>query len=182
MVQQKKGSVNCIAILGLIPEYTNEVASLVAEQLDMYYLDTLKLFEFDYGAYTFSELIKLNKTKWVRQKLYKRIKFACSLTNTIITCEPKTIKSEQKMKHICDNTLVIYLHQDERKVKKYEAEKEYKDNYLKKFFQIKDPDIKRMIYLAKNYADITINASKFSTFKCMGEVLREIKKYYGVEE
>ena len=170
-----------IAIIGLNPEYTNEVASLVAEQLDMYFLDTLKLFEYDYAPYSLSELISENNIRWVRQKLVRTIKYACTLDNTIITFESGILNNKQKMSIIDKGCLIIYLHQEERKINKYQENVKYQTNELKRFCKIKESNIKKYISTAKEYSDITINASKFSTFKCMGEVLRAIKKYYGVE-
>lgn len=181
-MEKKGNTINNIAIVGLFPEYNNQVASLIADQLEMYFLDVEALFEFDLSPITVTDLVKQNGRRYFREKQMSTVSYVASFKNTIMTYESGVLLSPAKVKVIEENSLIIYLHHDINRIKKYQNTKDYSTKEIKQLFCLKDPDIARRSYLGKKYADITVNASKISVFKCMSEVIRQIKKYYEIEE
>lgn len=169
-----------IAIVGLFPEYNNQVASLVAEQLEMYFLDSMAFFEYDLTPYTVGDIIRMNGRDWMRKKENNFIKYVGSFKNTVATYSSRVLLSKMRINILLRNSIVIYLHHDRDRIEKYVKSKIYKTPEDKSFFHLRKADIDRRTALAKQYADLTINVSRFSVFKAMSVVIREIKKIYNI--
>lgn len=175
-------SISNITFVGLNPEYTNQVASLVAEQLEMYFLDTLALFEFDISPVTLTEYLQMHGIGYYRDEEKGFVKYVCTFNNTVLTFQSGVLVSPTKMNCITKNGLVIYIHQEMNRIRKYQQAKNYQSPELKKLFFLKDSEISKRSDRAKKYSDIMVNGSKIGVFKCSSEVIRQIKKYYGLQE
>lgn len=179
-MKRNEDDITNIAIVGLCPEYNNQVARLLAEQLEMYFLDSAAFFEYDLTPYTVGEIIRMNGRDWMRKKENSFTRYVGSFKNTVATYSSRVLLSKMRINNVLRHSIVIYLQHDRERIEKYTKSKIYKTPEDKSFFHLRKADIDRRMALAKQYADITINVSRFSVFKAMSVVIREIKKIYNI--
>ena len=169
-----------IAIVGLDREQSYETAKLLASELDMHFLDTIELFEFDNIPRTLSDMIKEYGLLYFRKKEKGALKYASEFSQTLIHCESGMAMRKANFDNLKTNCLVIYLHNSASVVERKIKSKKYKTIEEAKLFKISLDQIKNRIANLKKYSDIIVDAKNKSTLKLASEVLRKIKEFYGV--
>lgn len=169
-----------IAIIGLDREQSYETAKLLASELDMHFLDTIELFEFDNIPRTLSDMIKEYGLLYFRKKEKGALKYASEFSQTIIHCESGMAMRKANFSSLKENCLIIYLHNSASVIERKLKAKKYKTTEEAKLFKIGIGQIKNRITNLKNNSDIIIDAKNKSTLKLASESLRKIKEFYGV--
>ncbi|MBQ7466560.1 MAG: hypothetical protein IJS74_00650 [Clostridia bacterium] len=169
-----------IAIIGLDRDVAYEVSKMVANQLEMHFLDTIDLFEFDNKPRTLSEMLSQFGIRYFRQKEKGTIKYVTGFTNSVINIESGAAEFGGNLKELKTNCLVIYLRQDIRDFLQTMNKKEFKDEILKAFYYASPNAIQRRDNHLLTDADIVIDIYDQSVLKIASEVLRKIKSFYGV--
>lgn len=169
-----------ISIVCLDYFYAVNVAKILAEQLDMYFLDTFELFKFDIAPNSLSEYIKIYGMKNFRKDQSGNVKYCSSFENTIMTFESGVVDNNINIKNIDKKGLLIFLNLSNTKIKNNLEKQNYTDKTEKKLLFPTEIQMMRRKERIKKYADITLNCTNFGQIKCSAEILRKIKEYYGV--
>ena len=170
--------VSNIVIVSLNREISRQVGEILAEELEMHFLDTIELFEFDNIPRSLSDILKENGEKYFREKEKSLTGYASGFENTVINIESGCCLVAKNIKKLKENCLVIYLHFPPNTIKKYLDKKNYETEELKKFYNITLKKIERRAEILSDKADIRISASNKSFLKLSSEVLRAINAYY----
>ena len=152
-----------IVILGLNRDVSKQVSQMLAEQLQMHFVDTIELFEFDNIPRTLSDILREQGEAYFRKKEKSLNGYVGEFENTVIHAESGTVLSLKKIKELKKNCLVIYIHYSATNIKKVLNNKQYESKELKKFFNISQKRIERRVELLKARSDIMINATGLST-------------------
>ena len=168
-----------IAVVGIDRDIAYEVSKLIASELDMHFLDTIDLFEFDNKPRTLSDILELCGIRYFREKEKGTLKYVSDFNNSVINLESGMAECQGNFKIIKTNCLVVYLKQNTNELFEKLSKKDYKSKALRNFYCVSEKVIgKRDINLSKN-ADIVINIDGFSPLKTASEVIRQIKIFFG---
>ena len=170
-----------IAIIGLDRDIAYEVSKMVASELEMHFLDTIDLFEFDNKPRTLSDMLSEFGIRYFRQKEKGTIKYVTGFTNSVINIESGAAEFRGNFKELKTNCLVIYLRQDVREFLQAMNKKQFKDEILKEFYYASPSAIQRRDNNLLTDAHIVIDIYDQSSFKISSEVIRKIKSHYGVD-
>ena len=169
-----------IAIIGLNRDQSYEVAKLLASELDMHFLDTIELFEFDNIPRTLSDMIREYGLLYFRKKEKGTLKYASEFSQTIIHCESGMAMRKVNFESLKKNCLVIYLHNSPSVVERKLKAKKFETLEQARIFKISAEQIKNRIANLKKYSDIIVDAKGKSDLKLSSEILRKIKDFYGI--
>lgn len=167
-----------IVVLGINRGATRQVAEMLSEQLQMHFVDTLELFEFDNIPRSLSDILREQGEAYFRKKEKSLNGYVSEFENTVIHAESGSVLNSKKIKEFKKNCLIVYIHYSASKVQKLLKSSEYKTKELKKFFNISLERINRRVELLKKHADISINGNGKSAFKITAETLRAIDDYF----
>ena len=170
--------VNNIMILGINRKVSRQVSEMLAEQLQMHFLDIIELFEFDNIPRSLSDVLGLKGERYYREKEVGLNKYVSSFENTVIHGESGAVLKSKNIKNVKNNCLVVYIHFPAAQVKKFLSVQDYKTKQLKKFFNVSLDRIKRRVELLKKNADISITGTGKSSFKITSEILRAMDSYF----
>ena len=170
--------VSNIVILGVNRSHSRQVAEMLSERLQMYFVDTIDLFEFDNIPRSFSIILKEQGERYFREKEKSLNKYVSGFENTVIHAESGSVLKSKNIQAFKKKCLVIYLHSPLMVVKKGLEKKAYESTELKRFFNISQSRLKRRIELLKKAADIVVPSAGKSPLRVTSEVLRAIDKYY----
>lgn len=170
--------VSNIVIIGLNRIVSKQVAEILSEQLQMHYLDTIELFEFDNIPRTFSQILEMNGERYFRKKEKSLNKYVASFENTVIHVESGSVLKKKNIENLKENCVVVYLHYPVSKIKQHLKKQEYKSIELKRFFCINEKRIKRRIELLKQRTNIVINANGKSVLRLASDILRAFEGYF----
>ena len=112
-----------IVVLGINRDMSRPVAEMLSEQLEMHFLDTIELFEFDNIPRTFSEILKLHGERYFREKEKSLTGYVSSFDNTIIHAESGSVIKSKNIKKFKEHCLIIYIHYPASIIKKILVEK-----------------------------------------------------------
>lgn len=170
-----------IAIFSLRRKQSYEVGKLLAGGLDMSFLDTIELFEFDNAPRTQSTMIKEFGLKMYRKKFRSTIRYSSHFENTVINLDSSMPFTKELFDTIKENCLLIYLINDVDEVKEYKETCGYDTPELKRLYNVKIETIKKQDTMLKKYADIIIEEGEDSFFKISSQIIRKIKAFYKVK-
>lgn len=170
--------VSNIVVLGINRDMTRQVAEILSEQLEMHFLDTIELFEFDNIPRSFSDILKTQGERYFREKEKSLTGYVSSFDNTVIHAESGSVIKSKNIKKFKEHCLIIYIHYPASMIKKILGEKKYDTVELKKFFNISIDRVQRRIGLLKKQSDIVVTGSGKSSLKITSEILRSIDNYY----
>lgn len=170
--------INNIVILSINRQVSRQVAEMLSEQLQMHFVDTIDLFEFDNIPRSLSDVLALNGERYFREKEKGQCKYVSGFDNTVIHAESGAVMKSANITSFKKNCLVIYLHYPLSNIKNVLKNKKYNSRELKKFFCISDKRLERRIELLKKFSDIVVAGMGKSALKLTSETLRAIDKYY----
>ena len=166
-----------ISIICLDREYAKQVAAVLAERLEMQWMDVFDLVMFDNKPRTFSEVLTLRGQDGYRRHELSCLKYAASFTNSIIVCEAGCVEVPVNIETLNENTLVLYLHFPLKKIMEKLETAAFESNEEKSFF-VKDRKIFDLrIALAKQNANIVINCSQKTPIVAASHIVRQLKSY-----
>lgn len=170
-----------IVLVGMDPDFTNNIAKLLSDQFGMYYLDSMELYRFDIQPYTFTYILKKYGIEYFRDKQSSSMKYVGSFSNTVITVESGALLYQKNLDILSKDSVIIYIAIDEQKLYKELIKKDYmsRDEYM--FFCLNKREILTRDEVLKNIAEIVVDASHYDVNRCLEDVTSQIMKYYGVE-
>ena len=89
-----------IAITGFDRELLKKVGKALAEDLEMFYVDTIELYEFDHIPHTMTDMIKAQGLKEFRDKEIGTIGYVTDFNNAVITFESGAIKCKKNIEKL----------------------------------------------------------------------------------
>lgn len=148
-----------IAITGMVKYINNQVAELLSDSLNMYYMDTD-----EYIAYEYTMSIPQIVTEYDEEFFYraenKKLKSLGGYDNTVIGVSPSALINLDNLKELHETAYLVVLKCStaigKEKIKG-EFDKDdslYLRNSLRGNYRVLE---KNLVSAAKNYADITIN-------------------------
>lgn len=165
-----------IAIVGLDRERSYEIAKTLATELEMMFLDTVELFEFDNAPRTLSVMLKEFGYKYFRKKEKGAIGYASEFSNTVIHLESGMAETSKNFESLNQSCLLIYIHRPTTQVKSILNAKEYSDKELDCFYNVSLTKLRNRAKTLKEKAQIVINDKGQSGLKMVSQIIREIKK------
>ena len=170
-----------IVVVGIDIEYVERVAKMLAEQFDMYYLDSTELYRFDIQPYTLSFVLKKMGMEYFREQQAGTMKYVSSFSNTVITVESGALMYQDNLDMLTKDALIVYIRMDEHTLNKRLQKRDYFSREEYNFFCLNKREIITRDEILTNIAEICVEASDLSEVQCLEEMTREIKKYYGVD-
>ena len=166
-----------ISIICLNRDYAKQVAAVLAERLDMQWMDVFDLVMFDNKPRTFSEFLELRGQDGYRRHELSALKYALSFTNSIIVCEAGCVEVPVNLDTLCENSLILYLHLPVKKMIEKLDETKYASETEKAFF-VKDKKVFDLrVGLAKQNANIVINCSQKTPIVAASHTIRQLKLF-----
>ena len=170
-----------IVLVSMDPEFTNKVAQLLAEQFDMYFLDSMELYRFDIQPYTFTYILKKFGIEYFREKQMDSMKYVGSFSNTVITVESGALLYQKNIDILTKDAIIIYIKIDEHKMFKRMQSADYKSREEYGFFCLNKREILTRDEVLTNICEVMVDASDYDENKCLNNITDEIMKYYGVK-
>lgn len=167
-----------IVILGINRNVSKQVAEILSEQLQMHYLDTIELFEFDNIPRTFADILAQKGERYFRKKEKGLNNYVAGFDNTVIHAESGSVIKKKTIDELKTNCIIVYLHFPLSNVRNYLKNQKYKTPELKRFFCINEKRLKRRIDLLKQRCNIKINAQGKSPLRLTSEILRSFEEYF----
>ncbi len=171
-----------IAIVSFKSGQAYNVAKVLAGQLDMSFLDTVELFEFDNAPRTQSDMIREFGLRLYKKKIRSTVKYASFFENTVINVDISALYSNNILDIVKNNCLLIYLNNGTKRVYNFLNKQNYQTKELKKLYKLSLDQVEKRNRQIKDQADITINisSSREHDLKIASEVIRHIKEFYGI--
>lgn len=175
-MKQKKN----IAIICLDRTMSRSTAQLVASELGIRFFDMRELFEFDHKPKTFKEMISEYGIKYYRQKENDLISYASTFENVLFNIDSDASCRKDGLKKLKNNYLIIYLHLSATLAYNIAQKEDYSCYKEKTMYAVDKEQITKRIKNLRDQADIEVNVSSSSSFKASADIIRAIRKYYGV--
>jgi len=157
-----------------------EVGKLLSEQLDMSFLDTVELFNFDNAPRNQQTVIAEFGLKVYRKSFRSTVKGASFFENTVINVDYPVLSSKDILDIVKQNCLVIFLDTGNKraynKIKKTKHSKE-----LAKIYSLKEDVFEKYHSKIQAEADICIKCLKNGELKIVSDIIRHIKEFYMVK-
>lgn len=171
-----------IAIVSFKSGQAYNVAKVLAGQLDMSFLDTVELFEFDNAPRTQSDMVREFGISIYKKKIRSTVKYASFFENTVINVDISALYSTNILDIVKRNCLIIYLNNGTKRVYNFLKKQQYKTKELKKLYKLSLEQVEKRNRQIREKADITINVSSAHDhdLKIASDVIRHIKEFYGV--
>ena len=166
-----------ISIICNSRDFAKQVAAILAERLEMQYLDLFDMMLFDDKPYTFSQILELRGEAGVRAHEKSAIKYACDFSNTLIICEVGAIEDEENIKRLHQNSIIIYLHCTPKRVYDYLQNQPYESDAERDFFAKSKKVVDMRISLCKQNCDIMVGCSPKSPIVVASTAIRYLKEY-----
>jgi len=166
-----------IAIVGLDRRRSYEIAKMLASELEMQFLDTIELFEFDNAPRTLSVMLNEFGLNYFRKKEKGAIGYAAEFSNTVIHLESGMAENQANFESLKQTCLLIYIHKPTTQIKQCLENQKYDDDILSKFYNVSINKLRSRAKELKQKSQIVITDSQQSSLKIVSEILREIKKY-----
>ena len=167
-----------IAIIGLNRDVSYEVAKQLATELDMFFFDGLELFEFDNIPRTLTDILKEYGVEYYRKKEKSIVGYSSEFENCVINLESGVSENEKNFVTLKETTLVVYLKDNVEEIKNAIAQKEYKTQEEKEFFDVDLLVLKNRDEKLRVNADLVVEVNGNSVLKTVSEIIRAMKNYY----
>ena len=96
MEKRENADIN-IVLVGLDYNYCLEVGKMLSSQLEMYFLDSQGLYEFDIRPKTMEDIINEMGMDYYRKAQSGTIKYICSFTSSILVVESGALMNEENV-------------------------------------------------------------------------------------
>lgn len=163
-----------ITVIALLKKIKKEFAKMLADKLDMCYVDTDDIM--DYENSSMQEVLNTLGTKYYEKVETKTIESVSSYENSVITTGTGSIFATNNLNKIKETSLILYLQVNfkvYKKIKNIDATEINKSKLIMDEIVFAERD---KLYCSS--ADIIIDASSLKTKKILKKAINEIKKYY----
>lgn len=169
-----------IVLVGLDSDYIQKVAQQLAEQFDMYYLDSMELYRFDISPYTLSFVLKKYGMEYFREKQTDTMKYVASFSNTIITVESGALLYQKNLDILTKDAIIVYIKIDENKLYKRLQAKDYRSREELSFYCLNKRELIERDQVLTNISQVVVDGNSYSEKQCVEDVTLAIQKFYGV--
>lgn len=169
-----------IALVCLDRTMARTTSQLLADELGLRFFDMRELFEFDHKPTTFKQIVTEYGSKYYRDKEESLVGYAQDFENVLYNIDSDCFYKKDMLKKLKKNYLIIYLHINNTLIYNILQKEDYCCYKEKLMYTLSKGKIAKREENIRAVADIEINVSKFSSFKASSEILRAIKKFYGI--
>ena len=164
-----------IALICLLNNYNKEVANILSEKLEMFFVNIDEMVEFELGdadriLETLGDKEGLGYIKKCEDKIVANV---ANFDNTIISLNPTTMFSNQNFEKISETSYVIYL---QIAPKYFEARAKYSADVLDKELNEVNFTDRDKLYVEKS--DMVLNCSTLREQKAVQKLTKIIKKFF----
>ena len=170
-----------IVLVGMDPDYTQKIAVLLADQFEMYYMDSMELYRFDISPYTLSYVLKKFGLEYFREKQRDTMKYVASFSNTVITVESGALLYQENLDILTKDAIIIYIKIDENKLFKKLQSRDYRSKEEFIFYCLNKRELITRDEVLSNICEVKVDASEYNEQKCLLDITNAIQKFYGVE-
>ena len=164
-----------IALICMLDNYNREIASLLSEKLEMFYVDIDEMVEFELGdgEHITATLGDKEGLEYIKKCEDKVVKNVANFENTVICVNPSTMFSNQNFEIISNTSYVIYL---QISPKYFEARAKYSADIIDKDLTELNFTDRDKLYVEKS--DMVLNCSELREAKAMHKLTKVIKKFF----
>lgn len=163
-----------LVVLCIDPVLGDSVAKLLADQLDMYFLNTTELFKFDHIPHTIEEFLETRKEKGFRELECGTIGYASTFYNTVMFVDSGVIKSKENVERLGKNAYFLFVKLDPVCVKKNLLSRIYENKVIKRFYNVSEKQLEIRQEKMDKIKDFSVNGNRKSPFKISADIIREI--------
>ncbi len=179
MDKRQNSDINII-LIGLDYFYTLEVGQMLADQLEMYFLDSQGLYEFDIRPKTMDDIINEFGIDYYRKAQSGTIKYICSFNSSVLAVESGVSLNKENLDRLDKFGLIVYIRQSEETLKAlYEKRRDLSDA-KQQIYILNSDEIKSRDQIMMIESEILVEDNG-EPLKCVSEILKGIKKFYGID-
>lgn len=167
-----------IALTGFNREKLKKIGKTLADALEMLYVDTIELYEFDHIPHSMTDMLKAQGVKEFRDKEVGTIGYVTDFSNTVITFETGAVKNKKNINLLKERCELVYLYEDLINVKTLLESQKYPSKQLKNFFNVKETTLQVRDKILQKQADVTINIAKKSPNMITKEIFTKLQEKY----
>ena len=167
-----------IAIIGLDYHFALEVAKQLSNRLDMFFLDSMGLYEFDISPIPLTEIIGNMGMSYFRKEQCGNVKYVSTFSSTVVAFESGVILNTQNLDRIDKCGLICYIHQSTATLLHQYNINPLGNKFLERLYHLNIAEINERDKILQDRSEIIVDASDGGVIKCVSELIREIKKYY----
>lgn len=171
-----------IAIIGLDYHFALEVAKQLSDRLDMFFLDSMGLYEFDISPITLTEIIGNMGISYFRKEQRGNVKYVSTFSSTVIAFESGVVLDNQNLDKIDKSGLICYIHQSTATLLHQYNINPCENKFLDRLYHLNIAEINERDKILQDKSEIVVDASDGGVIKCVSSLLREIKKYYNMND
>lgn len=169
-----------IAVVCLDYKIALDVAKILSERLDMYFLDIQGLYEFDIKPRTIAETIRDYGIDYYRKEISGSIKYASTFENAIMSIESGAVEDISNIEKLRKHCLLIYVRSFPNWIENEAFKDDYRSAEEKEIYKVNDVDIvTRDKFMCRNF-DIIAYGDEGNSESFANDSIEKIKKYYGV--
>ncbi len=179
MEKRENSDINII-LMGLDYFYTLEVGKLLSDQLEMYFLDSQGLYEFDIKPKTIDDIVSEFGMDYYRKAQSGTVKYICSFNSSILAIESGVVLNQENMEKLDKYGLIVYIRQSKEILQSLYAKTNELSDIKKQIYHLSETDIYTRDEKLKIASEIIVEDNG-EPLRCVSEILKGIKQFYGVE-
>ncbi len=179
MEKRENSDINII-LMGLDYFYTLEVGKLLSDQLEMYFLDSQGLYEFDIKPKTIDDIVSEFGMDYYRKAQSGTVKYICSFNSSILAIESGVVLNQENMEKLDKYGLIVYIRQSKELLQSLYAKTNELSDIKKQIYHLSETDIYTRDEKLKIASEIIVEDNG-EPLRCVSEILKGIKQFYGVE-
>lgn len=179
MEKRENSDINII-LMGLDYFYTLEVGKLLSDQLEMYFLDSQGLYEFDVKPKTIDDIVSEFGMDYYRKAQSGTVKYICSFNSSILAIESGVVLNQENMEKLDKYGLIVYIRQSKELLQSLYAKTNELSDIKKQIYHLSETDIYTRDEKLKIASEIIVEDNG-EPLRCVSEILKGIKQFYGVE-
>ncbi len=164
-----------IALICLLDNYNKEVAEILSEKLELFFVNIDEMVEFELGDadHILNTLGSEEGADYIKKCEDKIVGNVANFENTIISLNPTTMFSNENYEKISNTSFVIYL---QISPKFFEARAKYSADVIDKDLTEINFTDRDKLYVEKS--DMVLNCSTFREHKAVQKTVKVIKKFF----
>lgn len=170
-----------IVVVCLDTKYGEKIAKLLAKAFDMFFLDSVALYEFDIQPYTLSYVLKKFGEEYFRSQQEGTIKYVSTFSNTVITVDSGAILYQKNIDTLTKDGLIVYVKNSTDKLYKFLCSYDYRSREEYNFYCLNKRELIARDEVLSMVAEVVVDANYIKEEDCVGLIINEIQKYYGVK-
>lgn len=179
MDKRQNSDINII-LVGLDYFYALEVGQMLADQLEMYFLDSQGLLEFDNKPKTLDDIINEFGIEYYKKAQSGTIKYVSSFNSSVLAVESGAVLNKENLDRLDKYGLIVYIRQSEETLKNLYAKRQNLSEAKQKIHILSPEDIKARDQIMMIESEILVE-DEGEPIRCVSEILKGIKKFYGID-